>query len=69
MAAVDPACRLGVFYLEGGSRLAARPSGTEPKIKFYVLTREPADDLTLAKQRATARINAVTDDLLHRADV
>lgn len=25
-----------IFYLEDGSQIAARPSGTEPKIKFYV---------------------------------
>lgn len=28
------------FYFEGGSWLAARPSGTEPKIKFYYSIRE-----------------------------
>ena len=28
-----------VFVLENGSRLIARPSGTEPKIKFYLDAR------------------------------
>ncbi|MDE3982884.1 phospho-sugar mutase, partial [Glaesserella parasuis] len=28
-----------VFGLENGSRLIARPSGTEPKIKFYLDAR------------------------------
>jgi phosphomannomutase len=25
-----------IYYTEDGSKIAARPSGTEPKIKFYV---------------------------------
>ena len=28
-----------VFILEGGSKVILRPSGTEPKIKFYILAR------------------------------
>lgn len=31
-----PKSNVLIFYLEGGSKIAARPSGTEPKIKFYV---------------------------------
>jgi len=30
-----PATNLVVLHLEGGSRVLARPSGTEPKLKFY----------------------------------
>jgi phosphomannomutase len=25
-----------IYYTEDGSKIAARPSGTEPKIKFYI---------------------------------
>lgn len=31
-----PKSNVLIFYLEDGSKIAARPSGTEPKIKFYV---------------------------------
>lgn len=31
-----PVSNVLIFYLEDGSKIAARPSGTEPKIKFYV---------------------------------
>jgi phosphomannomutase len=36
-----PASNVLAFELEGGSRVVARPSGTEPKIKFYFDIREP----------------------------
>ena len=31
-----PKSNVLIFYTEAGSKIAARPSGTEPKIKFYV---------------------------------
>ncbi len=40
-----------IYYTEEGSKIAARPSGTEPKIKFYVsvngdlLTKEQAPEV------------------------
>ena len=43
------------FELEGGDRLTVRPSGTEPKIKFYADHRETiADGETLAAARERA---------------
>ncbi len=32
------------FFTEGGSKISARPSGTEPKIKFYFSIRGQLDD-------------------------
>jgi phosphomannomutase len=36
-----PKTNMLIFDLAGGSRIIARPSGTEPKIKFYYDVREP----------------------------
>ncbi len=41
------------FILEGGTVVSARPSGTEPKIKFYVNAVEPIS-CCLDKSKATA---------------
>jgi phosphomannomutase len=32
-----------IYYTEDGSKIAARPSGTEPKIKFYISVNLPLD--------------------------
>ena len=48
------------YYLEDGSWIAARPSGTEPKIKFYYCikgdTKEDAHEKTLNYQKAIAEL-------------
>jgi len=45
------------FELAGGSRVAIRPSGTEPKIKAYLeVTEPPADDLGAARTAAETRM-------------
>jgi len=31
-----PKTNLIIYYLEDNSRISVRPSGTEPKIKFYI---------------------------------
>jgi len=36
-----PPSNVLIFYLEDGTKIAARPSGTEPKIKFYVSANAP----------------------------
>ncbi|HWV36859.1 MAG TPA: phospho-sugar mutase [Vulgatibacter sp.] len=50
------------FDLEGGSRVVARPSGTEPKIKYYFDVCEPVSPSeSIAEARARAR--RILDDV------
>jgi phosphomannomutase len=54
-----PKSNMMAFDLEGGSRIIARPSGTEPKIKFYFDVREPiaeGEEVRAAEARADARM-------------
>jgi phosphoglucomutase/phosphomannomutase len=61
-----PTGNLIFFDLEAaGNYLAVRPSGTEPKIKIYTFTFEPAEmlaDLALARVEMTKRIQAIEAD-------
>ncbi len=55
------------FDLAGGSRVLARPSGTEPKIKFYFEVCEPVtagEPMADAHARAAVRMKAMQSDLL-----
>ncbi|WP_437497983.1 phospho-sugar mutase [Sorangium sp. So ce1099] len=59
---VLPPSNVLVYELDGGSRIIARPSGTEPKIKFYFDVREevaPDEPLGDVEARATARLDAL----------
>ncbi len=40
-----PASNVLIYYTEDGSKIAARPSGTEPKVKFYISVNEPLASL------------------------
>ncbi len=54
-----------------GNYVAARPSGTEPKIKFYMFTYVPADqlvDLDAAKTQMSERLDAYAADMNSFAD-
>jgi phosphomannomutase len=53
-----------LYDLEDGGRVAVRPSGTEPKIKFYLEVVEPYDTLEKAEERAGSRLLAIENDLL-----
>jgi phosphomannomutase len=57
-----PRSNVLAFELAGGSRIIARPSGTEPKIKFYFDVREP---MTQGEPLASAeaRANGVMGEL------
>ncbi len=41
-----PTSNVLIFYTEDGSKIAARPSGTEPKIKFYISVHEQLPSLS-----------------------
>ncbi|MCL2329716.1 MAG: phospho-sugar mutase, partial [Phycisphaerae bacterium] len=63
-----PASNVMLFTLADGTKVIGRPSGTEPKIKFYILTREPGHDLVKARAAATAKIQAIGDDVAKLAE-
>lgn len=46
------------YFLEGGTVVCVRPSGTEPKIKTYIMHRQALDssDLETAKKKAETKI-------------
>ncbi|MFQ5429954.1 MAG: phospho-sugar mutase [Phycisphaerae bacterium] len=56
------------FTLSDGTKVIARPSGTEPKIKFYILVRGPGDDPVRAAASATRHIERITADLVTRVE-
>jgi len=54
------------FITEDGSKVSVRPSGTEPKIKFYFGVREPlaeGADISKAEKAADDKIEAIKKDL------
>ena len=54
------------YFTADGSKVSIRPSGTEPKIKFYIEVHDKmasADDYDAANARADVKIAAVKKDL------
>lgn len=54
------------FVLEDGSKISARPSGTEPKIKFYFSVKtklESADKFYETEKQLDSRIDAIGKEL------
>jgi phosphoglucomutase len=52
------------FVLEDGSVVTVRPSGTEPKIKFYISCRDvPGKKLQEAKKIVDAKVELITKDI------
>lgn len=56
---------------EEGNYIAVRPSGTEPKVKFYMFTYVPAEqlhNLEMAKEEMSDRLTKLESDLKAYAD-
>jgi phosphomannomutase len=61
-----PRTNLVLLELEGGHRAMLRPSGTEPKLKYYVDVRVDVDDVEAigdARQRGSELIDRIAADL------
>jgi phosphoglucomutase len=52
-----PKSNVLIYYTEDGSKIAARPSGTEPKIKFYISVKSATEEFLQSK------IDAIITDL------
>jgi phosphomannomutase len=48
-----PKSNVLIYYTEDGSKICARPSGTEPKIKFYISVNTILDDVADFKEVET----------------
>jgi phosphomannomutase len=65
--AIDiPKSNVLIYYTEDGSKIALRPSGTEPKIKFYISVNTALDnvsDFKKTEQFLESRIDAILKDM------
>ncbi len=65
--AIDiPKSNVLIYYTEDGTKIAARPSGTEPKIKFYFSVNLPLEnkgDFEAVEKQLDAKINRITKEL------
>ena len=66
-AVIDiPKSNVLIYYTEDGSQIALRPSGTEPKIKFYISVNMPLDseEIFIANEnKLEAKIDAIIKDM------
>lgn len=51
------------FTFASGNKLFLRPSGTEPKIKFYTMVRETEGDLAQKKLNALKKVKIIEDKI------
>ena len=55
-----------IYYTEDGSKICARPSGTEPKIKFYISVNEEFDtkeNFKVVENLLNERINNICNSM------
>ena len=61
-----PKSNVLIYYTEDGSKIALRPSGTEPKIKFYISVNTKLDNVSAFKtteQLLESRIDDILNDM------
>jgi phosphoglucomutase len=61
-----PKSNVLIFYLADGTKIAARPSGTEPKIKFYISVKDDldhVDNYVTKQQELFDKIDLILTDL------
>ncbi|MFL0353619.1 phospho-sugar mutase [Xanthomarina sp. GH4-25] len=61
-----PKSNVLIYYTEDGSQIALRPSGTEPKIKFYIsvnTTLDNVSDFIITEQKLETKIDAIIKDM------
>ncbi len=61
-----PKSNVLIYYTENGTKIAARPSGTEPKIKFYISVNSSLDQLSdfeKVDQHLDSKIKTIISDL------
>lgn len=61
-----PKSNVLIYTTEDGTRMAARPSGTEPKIKFYFSTNAPlhkAEDFSRVSKELDAKLDRIAGEL------
>lgn len=61
-----PKSNVLIYYTENGTKVAARPSGTEPKIKFYISVNSTLKDVSefeTVDKELESKINAIKSDL------
>ena len=61
-----PRSNVLIFYTDRGTKVALRPSGTEPKIKFYISVQYPMDNkqqLDQLEEQAGLKIRRIIDEL------
>jgi phosphomannomutase len=66
-----PPSNVLAFHLEDGTRLIARPSGTEPKIKYYIDLRLPVgsgEPIDEARSRGEVAVQELLADFLTTVD-
>ncbi len=61
-----PKSNVLIYYTEAGSKIALRPSGTEPKIKFYISVNTDLDNVSAfaaTEQLLESKIDAILKDM------